>query len=220
MKRVGYDNNFQRELTEKYAVWVPPPPKKKNQKTKKLPKRESGTVSKTKPSTSQKTRKKEPKVEETFEDARNVKSGSDDDLEYVDPPVTRSLKRKRESSPEAKLHSGSEPDGGPEYVDLPPASRSRKSIQVDIDVDVVNAVNGESDDDLEYDDHPVSLPRKKRSATPDAVPDIGSGSDDDLEYVDSPVVSCPDEVISIADTDEMLAPYKLTEGTFESPIYL
>lgn len=216
MKCVGYDNNFQRELSEKYSVWVPPPPKPKRQKNKLPTKGKGGVTGKTKSGPRMKPRGKKPKVEETSEDGREFKSESDDDLEYVDLPATRLVKRKREA-PETKFCSGNESDGGSEYVDTQPTSHSRKRTRVDI---MDGAMKNESDTDLEYVDHPISLPPKKRSATPDAVPDIGSGSDDDLEYVDSPVVLSPDEVISIADKDEMFARYKLQEGTYESPICL
>lgn len=216
MKCVGYDNNFQRELSEKFPVWVPTPPKTKKQKKEKPPKRESASVRKTKSGTDQKPRGKQLKVEEMFKDVPNVENESGDDLEYVDPPTTRSVKRKNEATAEVKSHGGNESDGGLEYVDPQPASRSRKRTRVDIDT----TMNTASDDDLEYVDQPASLPRKKYSATPDAVPDVGSESDDGLEYVDFPVVSCSDEVISIEDEDEMPVLYKLGEGTSESPICL
>lgn len=47
----------------------------------------------------------------------------EDDLEYVDPPVTHSCKRKRKVTLKAKLHSGNESDGGLEYVDPQPLHR-------------------------------------------------------------------------------------------------
>ncbi|KJA21624.1 hypothetical protein HYPSUDRAFT_216177 [Hypholoma sublateritium FD-334 SS-4] len=214
MKCVGYDNDFQRELSEEYPVWQPPPPKPKNQK-KKLPKRSSGAVGKKK-SSNRKPRRKKLKLEEMFKSVPNVESESDGDLEYVDPPATRSQKRKREATHEVKPHSSDESDGGLEYVDPQPASRSRKRSRVDLNT----AINSESDNELEYVDQPVSLPWKKRSATPDTVPDLGSESDDELEYVDRPPLSHSDEVISIADEDETPAYYKRSEGTFESPICL
>ena len=216
MKCVGYDNNFQRELSEKFPVWVPAPPKEKKQKKEKPPKRESTAVRKTKSGTNQNPRGKQLKVEEMFKGVPNVENESGDDLEYVDPPVNLSLKRKNEAAPEVKFHSSNESDGGLEYVDPQPASRSRKRTRVDIDT----TMNTDSDGDLEYIDQPVSLSRKKQSATPDAVPDLGGESDDGLEYVDFPVVSCSDEVISIADEDELPVYYKLGGGTLESPICL
>jgi len=74
-------------------------------------------------------------------------------------------------------------------------------------------INGESDDDLEYVDPPVSPSQKRRNATPEAIPDVGSESDDELEYVDPPVVSRLDE-------DEIPEYYKRGEGTRTSPICL
>ena len=199
-----------------FPVWVPAPPKAKKQKKEKPPKRESTAVRKTKSGTNQNPRGKQLKVEEMFKGVLNVENESGDDLEYVDPPATLSVKRKNETAPEVRFHSGNESDSGLEYVDLQPSYRSRKRTRVDLDT----ATNTDSDDDLEYVDQPVSLPRKKSSAMPDAVPNIGSESDDGLEYVDSPVVSCLDEVISIADEDELPVYYKLGEGTSESPICL
>jgi hypothetical protein len=32
MKCIGYDNRFQKEISERYPTWVPPPPKKRKGK--------------------------------------------------------------------------------------------------------------------------------------------------------------------------------------------
>ena len=96
MKCVGYDNEFQRQLSEKYAAWNLLPPK---------PKKRSGAVGKTEWS-DEKPRAEKRKLEETSKDILDVKSESGDDLEYIEPPVARPCKREREATPEAKPRNG------------------------------------------------------------------------------------------------------------------
>ena len=102
MKCVGYDNEFQRQLSEKYAAWNLLPPK---------PKKRSGAVGKTEWS-DEKPRAEKRKLEEMSKDVLDVKSESGDDLEYVNPAVTLSWKREREAMPEAKPHNGTKSDSG------------------------------------------------------------------------------------------------------------
>lgn len=212
MKCVGYDNDFQRDLSEKFPVWVPPPPK-----TKKTPGNGNRAAGKTKAG-NQKPRLKKRKREVAPESGPEGESDLGDKLEYVDPPAMRSQKRKCEATLEADPNNDSESDGGLEleYVDSH-VSRFRKRTPDDGKMNI----DQKSDDDIEYIDPPVSPSPRKFDATPDAVLDMGSESDEDeLEYVDPPVASRSDEIIDISDEEQKLVSYKLSDGTRVSPICL
>lgn len=99
MKCVGFDNDFQRALSEQYYPgWKPPP---KPPKQKKLSRGVSSSAGMTKFG-DRNPRGKKRKLEQTPESLPDVESELDDDLEYVDLlPVTRSQKRIRKDISEA-----------------------------------------------------------------------------------------------------------------------
>ncbi|KJA28750.1 hypothetical protein HYPSUDRAFT_33099 [Hypholoma sublateritium FD-334 SS-4] len=98
MKCVGYDNDFQRALSEQYYPGWKPPPKPPNQK--KLPNSGNGATGMTKAG-DRKPRARKRKLEETPESVPDIESELGNDMEYADLPVTRSQKRRREVMPEA-----------------------------------------------------------------------------------------------------------------------
>ena len=212
MKCVGYDNDFQRDLSEKFPIWVPPAPRPRKKPGNDNP------SSKTKAG-GRKPRLKKRKHEVTPESAPESQSDLADKPANVDPPVTLSRKRKRKAISEPGLCNDSESDSELEHVNSPVArfrTRTRSPDDGGMDID------HESGDDLEYVEpprQPIPTPRKRFSATSGAILDMGSESDDDaLEYIDPPVTASFDEIIDITDEKQVSIYRKLGDGTIASPI--
>ncbi len=213
MKCVGYDNNFQRDLSEKFPVWVPPAPR-----SRKKPENDNPSPSKPKAG-GRKPRLKKRKRAVTPESDPESDSDLPDKSEYTDPPVTLSRKRKRKAITDPGLRDDSESDSGLEYV-APPVSRSRTRTSSPDDEGM--DIDHDFGDDLEYVDlprQPIPSPRKRLAATSGTILDMGSESDDDaLEYIDPPVTARFDEIIDITDEKQVPTYRKLGEGTLASPI--